>query len=186
MSSNVPNDGIVLPEENADFKNIIKMGFDECLGGLKEALEGLTSEERRFQPNAESHHIDFVVWHMARVEDDWVQGFGLCMDTIWRRQGWFEKLGLPEKDNGYRYTSAQVASLPTFDLDEIMAYFDSVRRETIRYIDLLSRDDLWRCPHPARRPGYTIGKMFSRVMIEEAQHVGQVSYLRGIQRGINK
>ncbi|MDP6453951.1 MAG: DUF664 domain-containing protein, partial [SAR202 cluster bacterium] len=58
-----------------DFKDIVQKGFDEFLDELKKSLDGLTSEERRFQPSQDSHHIDFVVWHMARVEDDWVQRF---------------------------------------------------------------------------------------------------------------
>ena len=32
----------------------------------------------------------------------------------------------------------------------------------------------------------TIGKMFSHVIVEQAQHTGQVAYLRGLQRGLDK
>jgi hypothetical protein len=71
-------------------------------------------------------------------------------------------------------------------MDEMMAYYTSVREETLRYIDGINQADLESCPHPERRPGYTIGKMFSHVVVEESQHVGQIAYLRGIQRGLNK
>ena len=67
-----------------------------------------------------------------------------------------------------------------------MTYFDSVRRETYRYLDGLSADDLSTSPHPERRPGYTVGKMFSHVIVEESQHTGQVAYIRGLQRGLGK
>ena len=43
------------------------MALDEYLTELRRALDGLTPEERRFQPSPDSHHIDFAVWHMARV-----------------------------------------------------------------------------------------------------------------------
>ena len=169
-----------------DFKDIIRMGFDEYLEELKKAVNGLTPDERRFQPTPEAHHIDFAVWHMARVEDDWVQRFARRTDAVWKRDGWPERLGLPERDSGFGYTAEQIADLPAFDFDGIMAYFDAVRQETNRYIDGLSQDDLESCPHPERRPGYTVAKMFSHVIVEEAQHVGQVAYLRGLQRGIDK
>ena len=169
-----------------DFKQIIKMALDEYMDELRKALDGLTSEERRFQPGPNSHHIDFAVWHMARVEDDWIQRFARRTDTIWHRDGWPDKLGLPEKDSGFGYTAEQVRDLPTLDLDEMTVYYDSVREETLRFIDGLTQDDLDNCPHPERRPGYTIGKMFSHVIVEESQHVGQIAYLRGIQRGLNK
>ena len=169
-----------------DFKDIIRMALDEYLAELRKALDGLTPEERRFQPGAEAHHIDFAVWHMARVEDDWVQRFVWRTDTVWQRDGWHEKLGLPEKGSGFGYTAEQVAGLPRFDFDDLMAYYEAVREATLQYLDGLAQDDLDGCPQPERRPGYTIGKMFSHVIVEESQHVGQVAYLRGLQRGINK
>ncbi|MCI0439433.1 MAG: DinB family protein, partial [Chloroflexi bacterium] len=153
---------------------------------LRKAVNGLTEKERRFQPTPESHHIDFAVWHMARVEDDYIQRFAQRADTVWQREGWFTKLGLPERDSGFGYKAEQVASLPKFDFDGMMAYYDAVRRETNRYLDSITAETLDHVPHPERRPGYTIGKMFSHVIVEEAQHVGQVAYLRGMQRGLGK
>ena len=169
-----------------DFKAIIRMGLDEYFEALRKALEGLTAEERRFQPSPEAHHIDFAVWHMARVEDNWVQRFARRTDTVWERDGLAEKLGLPESDGGSGYTAEQVTNLPRFDIDAVMAYYDSVRAETNRYIEGLTPEDLDVRPDPERRPGYTIGKMFSHVIVEESQHTGQVAYLRGLQRGLNK
>ena len=169
-----------------DFKDIIKMALDEYMSELRRALDGLTPEERRFQPSPDAHHIDFAVWHMARVEDDWVQRFAQRTDTVWKRGGWPSRLGLPERDSGFGYTAEQVASLPQFDIDDMMGYYDAVREDTLRYLDGLSQDVLETCPHPERRPGYTIGKMFSHVIVEESQHVGQIAYLRGLQRGLNK
>ncbi len=168
-----------------DFKDLIRLGFDEYLEDLKSHLSSLSAEERRFQPTPESHHIDFVVWHMARVEDDFIQRFAQMTDTIWQRDGWYVKLGLPERESGFRFTAEQVAELPEFDMDEMLAYFDAVRESTYKYLDSISEADLGSRPHP-RRPEYTVAEMFSHLMIEEAEHVGQVSYIRGIQRGLDK
>jgi len=169
-----------------DFKEIIKMAMDEYMEELRKALDGLTTEERRFQPTPESHHIDFAVWHMARVEDSWINGFARGVDQVWETEGWAAKTGLAEQGGGSGYTAEQVASLPRFDIDDIMAYYDSVRRETYRYLDGLSADDLSGCPNLERRAGYTVGKMLSHVIVEESQHTGQVAYIRGLQRGIGK
>lgn len=166
-----------------DFKDIVRQGFDEFLDELKKALDGLTPEERRFQPSPDSHHIDFAVWHMARVEDDWVQRFARREPTVWQRDDWHTRLGMPERDSGFGYTAEQVRDLEAFEMDRMLEYYDAVRVETNAFIDSLSEADLATEPHP-RRPGYTIAQMFSHVMIEEAQHVGQVAYLRGMQRGL--
>ena len=52
-----------------DFRDILKAALSEYMEDLKRALDGLAPEERRFQPAPESNHIDFIVWHIARVED---------------------------------------------------------------------------------------------------------------------
>ena len=169
-----------------DFRDIIGMALKEYYSELKRALDGLTDEERRFQPTPHSHHIDFAVWHMARVEDDWVQRFAQKADTIWRRDGWHKKFGMSARDSGLGYTVDQVANLPAFDVDEMMTYYDSAREGTLEYIESMTADDLDTIPHPERRPDYTVGKMFSHLIVEESQHTGQVAYLRGMQRGLNQ
>ncbi len=51
-----------------DSMRLVRIGLEEYYEELTRALDGLTPEERRFQPGPESHQIDFAVWHMARVE----------------------------------------------------------------------------------------------------------------------
>ena len=161
------------------------MALDEYTDELRRAVEGLTPAERRFQPTPDSHHIDFVLWHMARVEDNWVQEFGRGVGSVWERGGWAAKLGLPEQGNGWGYTAEQVAELPQFDLELLNEYAEAVRAGTIEFLDGLSPDDLDRFPDP-KRPRACIGSMLSHVIVEESQHVGQVAYLRGIQRGLDQ
>ncbi|MDA1349440.1 MAG: DinB family protein [Chloroflexi bacterium] len=161
------------------------MALDEYSADLRKALDGLTPQERRFQPGPDSHHIDFTIWHMARVEDNWVLRFGRQAETVWERDGWAQRLGLPEQGSGFGYTAEQVTGLPDFDLDLLTEYADSVRAATLDFLDSLSQEDLDRCPDP-KRPENSIGRMLSHVIVEESQHVGQIAYIRGIQRGINK
>lgn len=167
-----------------DFKDLIRFGFDEYLTDLKTALEGLSAEERRYQPAPDSHHIDFAVWHMARVEDGWLHQFAQATDSVWQRDGWHQRFGMPERDSGYGYTGQQVRELPDFDMDQMLGYYDAVRADTYAYVDSLTEAGLAETPND-RRPEYTIAQMFSHLMIEEGQHVGQVAYLRGIQRGLD-
>lgn len=149
-------------------------------------LNGLTNEERRYQPTSDSHHIDFTVWHMARVEDNWIHRFAKDAEQIWIRDSWHQKLNLPRDGTGYGFTSDEVKNLPLFDIDMLMNYYNIVAHETRNYLDDISLDKLKYCPQPNKRPGYTIGQMFSHIIVEESQHLGQVSYVRGMLKGINK
>jgi len=167
-----------------DFREIVRIGLDECLDGLRKALAGLTADERRFQPSPDANHIDFIVWHMARDEDVAVQGMAQRTTQVWQREAWYQKLGLPAADDGFGYTVEQVASLPLFPIADCLAYYAAVRQETLRYLATLTPADLDRCPDPERHPGYTLGRLFSHLIVELSQHLGQVAYIRGLQRGL--
>ena len=167
-----------------DFRDILKSQMAEYAEALEIALEGLTPEERRFQPTAESNHIDFIVWHMARVEDTLFNRAILRQPDIWERDGWGERLGITEEGNGYRLSVEQANSLPEFSLDDLMEYYRSVRAEFAEYIDSLSEQELDNLPNP-RRPEFPIGETLKHIVVEEAQHVGQIAYIRGIQRGLD-
>ena len=167
-----------------DFKDLIRLGYDEYLNDLKSYLDGLTEEERRFQATPEANHIDFIVWHMARVEDDFIQRFAQQATTVWQRDNWYGNMGLPERESGFGYTTEQVAQFPKFDMDQMLAYYDAVRVETYKFLDSISESDLATTPHP-RRPGYSLADMFSHLLVEESQHVGHVAFIRGIQRGLD-
>ena len=168
-----------------DSRQIIRMALEEYYEDLTKALEGLTPGERRFQPGPESHHIDFTVWHMAKVEDSWIQGFAKDVEPVWTRDGWSDKLGMPPNEGGYGYTADQVRDLPRFDLADVIEYYESVRKETFAYLETLAEDDLDHVPGRGYYPEMTVGKMFSHVIVEQAQHTGQVAYLRGLQRGLD-
>lgn len=154
----------------------------EYTDDLQRALDGLTLEERRFQPMPESNHIDFIVWHLARVEDSIVNRRLRGSRQIWERDGWHERLGLPRQGIGEGLSAKQAAALPVFSLDELMDYYNSVRRETVLYIDSLTDADLSGIPDPAR-PYWTVAAILGHLVVEEAQHVGQIAYIRGILRG---
>lgn len=169
-----------------DFRNVVELALDEYMQDLLKALDGLTPDERRYQPGPESNHIDYTVWHMARVEDGWMNRGIRRGPQVWDRDGWAAKLGLPESDSGFGYTAEQVTAFPAFDLDELMNYYRAVRADALELIQSFSDEDLERAPNPERNPENTIAKILSHVLIEEAEHVGQVAYIRGLQRGLSK
>ena len=70
------------------FKNIIQFSCAEYASELERIVAGLTDEERRFTPHPDSHHIDFIVWHIARVEDTWINSFAKQAIQIWDEQKW--------------------------------------------------------------------------------------------------
>ena len=77
-----------------NFKDAIISGLDEYLEALLKALDNLNSHELRWQPSLESNNIIYLVWHMARVEDNWINKVIGGNETIWEKNNWGSKLKL--------------------------------------------------------------------------------------------
>ena len=154
--------------------------LDKENGFLMDALDGLRADELAWQPAADANSIGWILWHMVRVEDMWIQFFAQFQTELWETEGWHEKFGLPTRDNGFGHTAEQVNNFPGVDLTEFLRYRASVRQSTLAYLDTLTREDMERVPRE-RRPEMSLGAMFRQIIGEMYQHVGQIAYLRGLQ-----
>jgi uncharacterized damage-inducible protein DinB len=171
----------------------IEQILEESKRRLYRTLRDLTPAELTWQPGPESNPIGFLVWHMARVEDRWLTHFAHDSHTeLWIGDGWAQRLGLPEQDTGVGYTAEQVAAFSMPPLDQVQAYWDAVRQELLTYLRQLEPGDLEVAPGRSPFPevgtlpaDFTIGRMFRQLIGEYNQHLGQVSYIRGLQRGLN-
>ena len=160
------------------------------------AVEPLTQDEMGWRPGPDANSITFIYWHVARVEDGWTNAF--CKDEagVWVRDRWYERLGMPEGDSGFGYSTEQLASFPEMPKDLLQSYFAAVRSETLAYLRGLSESDFdyvpGRTPFPeapgtvSRFRSFSIARMYRQLIGEEDQHLGQISYVRGLQRGLNK
>ena len=169
--------------------------LEEYRTRLYRVLDGLTFDELNWRPNSDANSIAFVVWHTSRVEDRWFQVFCQGVPDIWVRDEWHRRLGLAKSDLGIRYTVAQLGAFPKLTNDDLQSYFEAVRAETLKWLDGLDPNLLdtspGRSPFPefGEAPGifasFTIRRMFRQVIGEEMQHLGHVSYIRGLQRGLD-
>ena len=105
-------------------KEIILTSLEESQGYLNKALDGLTEEEIAWTPGVESNSIAFILWHVTRAEDMWVNRVIRGENEIYDAGGWQEMLGTPPKASGSRATKAQsyVWPVPTPDLRWGLAY----------------------------------------------------------------
>ena len=149
-------------------------------GFLLEALDGLGPDELAWQPAADANSIGWILWHMVRVEDMWIQFFAQFQTELWETEGWHEQFGLPTRDNGFGHTPEQVNNFPRVDLADFLRYRASVRQATLAYLGTLTPEDMERVPRE-RRPEMSVGAMFRQIIGEMYQHVGHIAYLRGLQ-----
>ncbi len=165
----------------------IDSGLNEAFDKLKRALDGLSEDELHWRPALESNTIDWMVWHMARVEDNWVNVRLRESESIWDRDGWAERCGVEVPDNGYGQSAEEIRAIPPFNVPLVMDYYAAVRQGTTDYFENeMQEEDLNKeVPH-ARYDPINYAWVLGHLLCEEAEHLGQIEYLRGMMRGINK
>ena len=173
---------------------------EDCLEDYRRrvyaATAPLSEDEMHWRPDDESNCIAFIIWHAARVEDRLINVFARGADEIWLRDGWSAKTGIPEADHGVNYTLEQVAAFPSITKEQLQQYFDSVREETLPYLRGLGADDFDEVPDRTPFPempasvryfqGRSVGGILRQLIGEQDQHLGQVSFIRGLKRGFGK
>ncbi len=165
-------------------KEIIMKSLEESQQYLNRALDGLTQEEIARAPGAESNSIAFILWHVSRVEDMWVNRVIRGEKEVYGAGGWQERLGTPPKESGYSYTREQLQAWPVPTLELLRGYADAVREQTMALLESVTAEKL------SEEVGgnaflNTVGAILGHLITEIALHVGQIHYLRGLHRGLD-
>jgi hypothetical protein len=151
------------------------------------AVDGLTREELAFQPDKECNSIGFLLWHQSRAEDSLINGMVQQKPQVWTSENWHQKMKVTEnpEDDGWGYTAEQIVAFPVPELKDLLDYAEAVRSQTVEYLKAMTSADFDKV---IKTPfgELTIGQMFSLTVCELNQHTGQIAYLRGLQRGLNK
>ena len=168
----------------SSFQDAVKSGMSEYLGELKEKLDGLSEAELRWQASLDTNTIVWLVWHMARVEDNWINGVVAGGQTVWDSGDWAEKTGILVEGNGYSDTMDQVRGLPPVPIQTLVDYYYAVRDAAFDVIDGPSDADMSTDIDRGRGP-ITFAWILGHVIVEESQHLGQVALIRGMIRGLN-
>ncbi len=124
---------------------------------------------------------------MARVEDNLINVMLQDTTSIWERDGWAHRIGIITDGTGAGMTSEEVRALPALHVPKVMEYYSLVRRETSDYfMDVMDEADLSRKVTNPRFAGKTGAWILGRLLCEEAEHLGQIEYIRGMMRGMNR
>ena len=144
-------------------------------------LDGLTVHEQCYRLDPEANSIAWLAWHVTRVQDHHMAHME-GRNQLWVDDGWDVKLGMsPDlEEHGYGYTSEQVGALVPPYATSLAEYHAAVSKRTGVYLRGLSDDDLDRVIDRSWDPPVTVGVRLASVVNETAQHVGQVSYVRGL------
>ncbi len=143
----------------------------------------MTQEEVAWSPGAECNSIAFIVWHISRVEDFWVNRVIQRKKELFDTEGWQQQMGTPVK--AYGLTIEELQSWPVPKLEVLLGYDNQIHECTLSFVQSIPNEQISELARPERPPD-TIGDILSRLIVERTLHIGQIAYLRGMLRGLDK
>ena len=172
-------------ENMQDFKTAIHSAIDEYYSALNKSIDGLNDHEFKWQPTLESNSILWLMWHMARVEDRWVNQTLKNGQELWITEKWHEKFNMTEEDHGAGDDIEKIRSFPQLPIQILKDYYDRVHDSVIKCLENSTHEDLTK-EFAHKRLGSKKGDwIWGHIIVEESQHLGQIAYIRGMIRGSN-
>jgi len=153
-------------------------GFDRVADDVHGAVSGLSDEELCVRLDADANSIAWLVWHLARVQDDHVAGaFGVSQ--VW--PSWAARFDFPFdlSDVGYGQSSSSVAEVRAPGA-LLIGYYDAVQAMTLPLVSAVTDADLEKVVDRRWTPPVTLGVRLVSVLNDTAQHAGQAAFVRGI------
>jgi hypothetical protein len=149
-------------------------------GQMPELVAGLGDDDLAWRPDPEANSIAWLVWHLARIEDDHVAGVADA-EQVWVDGGWAARFDLPfdVREHGYSMSSSDVGKVRVSG-DLLAGYYDAVAARSAAYVATLEPDDLDRVVDEAWDPPVTLGVRLVSVVNEVNAHLGQAQYVRGL------
>jgi uncharacterized damage-inducible protein DinB len=160
---------------------VVADGFGRVQEVVHAAVEGLTAEQLVASPAPGANTIAWLVWHLARVQDDHVADL-MGTEQIWTSRGWLDRFELPfpAADIGYGHRPEDVDAVRVDSADLLTGYYDEVHEATTAWVAGLDEAALDRIVDEAWDPPVTLGVRLVSVLSDDLQHAGQAAYVRGL------
>lgn len=169
-----------------ELKDYLNIEFDGLERVAKKVLDGLNQNEVIWRPACGCNSIGLILFHLARSEDSFVQAQLKKKPEIWETGKWYIKLNVAKNEAGAHYTVEQVNAFPVLKFEDLMAYYYTVRSQTREYIKVMTPESFDKTVNMPHFGDITVAGIISIVVAHAAQHIGEISYLRGLQRGMDK
>ncbi|MFW0796249.1 DUF664 domain-containing protein [Gordonia sp. CPCC 205515] len=161
--------------------DVLTDGFSRVAENVHAVLDGITPEQLAHRPTPDANTIAWLIWHLTRVQDAQIADVA-GTDEVWTASGFYDRFALPfdTSASGYGQTPTEVGQVVVTDPSLLADYYDATHRVTAGYLADLSDDDLDRVVDKNWNPPVTLGVRIISILDDDAQHVGQAAYLRGL------
>jgi hypothetical protein len=153
-------------------------------------LEGLTSDQLRWQPDTHDTSVQFATWHAYRAEDELLHGMVFGRPSVYTSEHWADRLpagqtGATPFGNGL--TREGIAAL-AFEPHHLLAYAKAVGESVVGWLEAASEAELRaevKLPFfTGVYPGVDVMTKLDTIAFfsigHVSEHLGEVQFLRGL------
>jgi hypothetical protein len=140
---------------------------------------GLSPEVATYRVDPEANTVAWLLWHLARIQDDHVAGLA-GTDQVW--PAWRDRFALPFADQdatGYGQSSDEVGQVRV-DAGLLAGYHAEVHAATLGYVREVTDAELARVVDDRWDPPVTASVRLVSVIGDALQHLGQAAYVVGV------
>jgi uncharacterized damage-inducible protein DinB len=162
-----------------DVRGVLTEGFGRIAELYPEIADGLDERALHERPEGTGNPIGWLLWHLARVQDDHIADLA-GQSQVWAT--WQQRFGLDNgtDDVGYGHTSKQVDAIRIEDVGLLTAYHHEVTLATARYLGGVDEQELEREIDQSWDPPVTAGVRLISIQADCLQHLGQAAYVKGL------
>jgi uncharacterized damage-inducible protein DinB len=168
-----------------ELKDHIKIELDGLKKQLMRVIDTLTQQELMWRPACGCNSMGLLLFHIARSEDTFIQTRLQEKHQIWESGKWYNVLNMAESELGSHYTVDQVNVFIVPNVKDILDYYEAVRASTLDYLTSLTPEGFEKTVQ-LRMGEFTVAGIFALIVRHTAGHLGEISYLRGMLRGMDK
>ena len=163
-----------------DATELVVDAFGRVRDVVHRTVDGRSPDELVFRVDAEANTIAWLVWHLSRVQDDHIAEVA-GWEQVWTAGGWAARFGLPfdVAATGYGHGADDVAAVVA-PPELLSAYYDAVHEQTMRYLAILTAEDLDTVVDTSWDPPVILGVRLVSIVSDDLQHAGQAAFLPGL------
>ena len=112
------------------------------MSASERAFAGLSDEQMRVRPREDLNSLAWVMWHIARAEDIFVNTILGARTQLFDDDAWAKRLAVARRDFGIGMSSAEVTELTRqVELGALREYRDAVGRRTRELVGAFKPQD---------------------------------------------
>ncbi len=160
-----------------DFRESTLWSLDRTRASLLRSLDGLTPAQVAHRACGNCNSIGSMVVHLGRVQDTWTTRI-IGGKDIWETEGWDVKLGIPAADRGWTFDKQSMQEKKP--LADLLAYYEAAYRRMAKTVKDLP---VARFSEAVQSPmNLSVEQTFAHIIVEKSMHIGQIDYLKGMQK----